>query len=99
MDVHGIRQDYSVSKSSQRRQLIGNKLVFDWIESATIQDSDLMPTYGHLSRRTTDKKAGLGEGAHYFDKPGGLNGRRECASNVDPTTAIMSTNIGSPQQG
>ena len=39
MDVHGIRQDYSVSKSSQRRQLIGNELVFDHIESTTIQDS------------------------------------------------------------
>ena len=35
---------------------------------------DLMPTYGHLSRRTTDERAGLGERAHYFDMPGGLNG-------------------------
>ena len=34
-----------------------------------------MPTYGHLSRRTTDERAGLDEQAHYFDKPGGRIGR------------------------
>ena len=65
------------SPKAHRRQLIGNELVFDRIESATIRDSaklGLMPTYGHLSRRTIDKKAGLGEQAHYFDKPGELNG-------------------------
>ena len=50
-----------------------------------------------------DERAGLGERAHYSDKPGGIE-RRECVSNADPTIDcstpyVTSTNIGSPQQG
>ena len=58
-----------------------------------------MPTYGHLSRKTTDERAGLDEQAHYFEKPGVWIEQRECASNADPTPSVTSTNIGCPQQG
>ena len=59
---------------------------------------DLMPTYGNLSRRTTDERAGLGERAHYFDKPGGLNGVNVLQM-IHATPSVTSTNISSPQQG